>query len=606
MDNTKTYTDFMLRCKEDFPFYCENILKIKSDATEGKRKVADQVQIIPLVLSRTQRKLHDLLMKNNRLIILKGRRHGLSTWAAAEGYWPAATKVGQGTMIVAHDEKTATNIFEMDQLFYSKSPAKLRPQYKIFNRKRIHFENPDPMGTPGLNSQIINWTANDPDLGASFALHHLHFSEVSRYENAGANIKRMMDSILPTVPMRPDCWIIMESTAEDGGLYFQEKFLSPGNYTPIFLSYVSDEVCRLPLESTEQYPKQLYELKETLYGNEVEEKENILNELDKWYPELDHNERNHEVMCRLAWRRHVIKDQCHNDWRTFARIYPSTPEAAFASESMGVFLQSILVEERQILTDDPPHRTNKDYNTKAVNLKQTEWWNYAFEIRSHGPLEVFEEPMPNVRYVIGADPAYGIDQSDAAAAVVLRLPDLVEVATWNAPLSPLDFSELLYALGRIYNNALLGVESNAVGYSTQENLLNRLHYPKLYIRRKHNSKAGVQIGDDFGWVTDKTSKELMISDLRDAVNNREIMLNSLRTISQLDVYRQLPNGKLGAPDGKHDDLVMALGIALQMARVSPKYLTDRNQRTQKGDYGTIGWWAKQGGGAMTPAGAMKQ
>jgi hypothetical protein len=335
-----------------------------------------------------------------------------------------------------------------------------------------------------------------------------------------------------------------------------------------------------------------------VYGNEEHEQQNILDGLTFWYPELDHNARNHEAMCRLAWRRAIIADQCHNDWRTFARIYPSSPEAAFATENKCVFATAILADERQILTDDPPHRTNKDFNYNASRSRgyNIDWWKAAFDLRPHGPLEVFEEPMPDVRYVIGADPSYGIDQSDSSAAVVLRVPELVEVATFNASVAPSDFAELLYALGFVYNIALIGCESNSVGYATQEPLMKRLHYPKLYLRRKYNTKPGVETGDDFGWWTDKNNKEAMISELRDAVNHRSLMLNSMRTLSQLETYRKLPSGKLGAAPTKHDDLVMALAIAFQMTKQIPRTAKERTT-TQKGDYGTIGWWEKQGGGA---------
>jgi len=54
--------------------------------------------------------------------------------------------------------------------------------------------------------------------------------------------------------------------------------------------------------------------------------------------------------------------------------------------------------------------------------------------------------------------------------------------------------------------------------------------------------------------------------LKGALRDDEITLLDITTIEQLMTYKKLPDGTLGAAPGKKDDLVIGVGIAVQMAR----------------------------------------
>src|SRR5690606_3640097 len=94
-------------------------------------------------------------------------------------------------------------------------------------------------------------------------------------------------------------------------------------------------------------------------------------------------------------------------------------------------------------------------------------------------------PDPNAMYVMGADVGEGFSSTsgDYSCAQVLKLPHLLQVATYVDRIDPDDFADVLYRLGEMYGWAFLGVEVNAVGFATVLRLSKgERFYPALYQR----------------------------------------------------------------------------------------------------------------------------
>jgi hypothetical protein len=106
----------------------------------------------------------------------------------------------------------------------------------------------------------------------------------------------------------------------------------------------------------------------------------------------------------------------------------------------------------------------------------------------------------------------------------------------------------LQALAGRYNNALVVAESNSIGQPNIEALQN----------------MGVNV---MGFTTTNATKANIIQGLELALERGDIkLLNNEQQISELMAYEgeKLPSGfiRYGAPDGMHDDTVMALAIGL--------------------------------------------
>lgn len=172
-------------------------------------------------------------------------------------------------------------------------------------------------------------------------------------------------------------------------------------------------------------------------------------------------------------------------------------------------------------------------------------------------LKVFEKFHSKGRYVVGADTAEGYD-GDYCAAVVIDCTTRKQVATLHGRWKPSEFAKRLVDLCNDYSKSdlqkpLLGVERNLHGHACLLELSVHLHYPNLF----------VDSDDKLGWITNSVSRPILINNFIDAVENKTILFKDEALIKEcLTLVNK--NGKIEAETGKHDDLVMSAGVAVQM------------------------------------------
>ena len=132
-------------------------------------------------------------------------------------------------------------------------------------------------------------------------------------------------------------------------------------------------------------------------------------------------------------------------------------------------------------------------------------------------LTIWEEPQRWSGYVLGVDTAEGLGHGDYSCIQVIDCKDGKQVAVWHGRIPPDELSQEVYNLGVWYGNALCCVEANNHGLTTIVGL-RQLGYPNLYRRRTLNS-ANQRTSSEFGWLTTRTSKPLMIDELAQALKN---------------------------------------------------------------------------------------
>jgi len=549
--------------------------------------------LIPFVFNRVQRKLWILLQedlqagKPIRWSILKARQMGVSTFIAALFYWIASFHANRGCLVVAHDADSAQGLFEKQKMFYKASPQDVRPMRKLDNRMVLHFANPDSDGPIGLESKIAVDTASNKNLGASFTIQAVHLSERARYEEVNPQWAASIVSLNQAIPELPGTFVIKETTGQGEGPFKDEWDDEDSNERKIFLSFVAEDEYRIELSPDEEF--QLSDVEDTLYGDEEQEADYIRAQVVYWFPEwaevTPENKKRieHEVMCRLAWRRWYIVNKCKRDKHAFRQEYPLTPEQAFVATGSSVFDSRKLSDLRKQLRERDkeneaegityPVRYRFAMKSSDDRKSEPNWYQRAFYEAGYGPLSIYEESVPGRRYVIGADVCEGIQDGDDSGACVLKCPDLIQVASFRGNVDPDTYADILFALGMLFNKALLGVEVNSVGKATVMRL-QRLRYRPLYLRESLNHSDVSKRVAAYGWRTTETTKPILVADLKGALRDDEVTLQDISTIEQLMTYKKLPDGTLGAAPGKKDDLVIAAGIAVQMARqiniVKPK------------------------------------
>ena len=263
--------------------------------------------------------------------------------------------------------------------------------------------------------------------------------------------------------------------------------------------------------------------------------------------------------------------------------YPTTPEEAFIKSGAMVFDPDVLDFVKEQYITPCPWRGDLGY---VEGL-------YRLPLSDNGSLRVWEKPMTHATYCIGADVAEGLEHGDYSSAHVIKITkhdDEVSqwevVAHWHGHVEPDIFADILADIGKWYNFALIGVEANNHGNSTVTQLRRGHNYPRMYRERKmdHRRKRRTE---RFGWWTDKKSKPIAIDDLRQSLREN-LILHDRATLDEL--YTFVYDGKGGMEGSPHDDRVMSLAIAVQMApRIFHK---EYKEETHVGP-DNIDWWVQK-------------
>lgn len=173
-------------------------------------------------------------------------------------------------------------------------------------------------------------------------------------------------------------------------------------------------------------------------------------------------------------------------------------------------------------------------------------------------------------YVAGVDIATGKGK-DFHAIEVLDVDSMEQVAEGMFHCRPSVFTKIIDRIGREYNTALLVPERNNGGDIIIDDLLDDFAYPRIWRKTTFNGKTTTS--SPHGHFTSQSSKPALNKFLLDFIRDKDgegFRLYSPRLLKQLLIYVR-KRDKAGRDTGKteaetgagnHDDLVMALAMAL--------------------------------------------
>tara|TARA_Y100000310_G_scaffold317988_1_gene371534 strand:+ start:4898 stop:6487 length:1590 start_codon:yes stop_codon:yes gene_type:complete len=199
-------------------------------------------------------------------------------------------------------------------------------------------------------------------------------------------------------------------------------------------------------------------------------------------------------------------------------------------------------------------------------------------------LWIWDYPDYSKQYIVAADVARG-DSSDYSTAQVFELEDLEQAAEYKGQLSTTDFGNFLIDLSTKYNDALLIVENNNVGWATIQTIIDR-GYDNLFYQTKDLQYIDVehQIDNKYrrhdknmipGFSTTIKTKPLIIAKMEEYTRERMTKLKSVRLIEELFVYI-FKNNKTCAAEGYNDDLVIAYAICLWIRDTALRLKSEKN------------------------------
>jgi hypothetical protein len=264
----------------------------------------------PLVFNDAQLKLHGIIEQQKaktgrvRVIILKARQLGVSTYVAARLFHRTIFNPGLRTIIVGHEKRASSNLFQIVKRFYEHLPADMRPSIGASNAEELIFDK--------IDSGYIVSVATNEGAGRSATAQNLHASEAAFWPD----LPIQMAALMQTVPDQDGTEIILESTANGFNSFhsqWRKAEAGESEFLPVFLPWMLDPAYRCP-------PKP---------GFEMTGEEGMLADLHG----LD--------VEQLAWRRAKISQLGSSEY--FAQEYPIVPSEAFVSPDFDSFITPELV-----------------------------------------------------------------------------------------------------------------------------------------------------------------------------------------------------------------------------------------------------------------------
>ena len=461
-----------------------------------------------------------------RAIILKARQQGISTYCCSRVFWKTYFTPYSKSVVIAHDASTSSALLNMSKELIKYLPDNIKPKELNSNAKEViiqpnHFTVDDSGNKPTSRYSLL--TAGSPEAGRGTTPTSLHASEVAFWQHD----EKILSGLFQGVSRSPGTEVILESTANgaDGEFYrlWQKAVEGYENgdseYMPIFCpwfitkEYSIDPPEEFTLDVAEEEYRDRYELNN----------------------------------AQMYWRRLKIAE---GGELKFRQEYPAIPEEAFLTSGSHVFDQ----EKIRLLTPTMPDAS------RMFNGMTKEFLDDPYK---RGELDIWQFPTFDGKYVIGADVAMGIGQDYSCAIVMNDRQEIVAVYRNNL-IDPDSYGDLLFYLGRYFNNCLLAVENNSMGLTTV-NRLERMSYPQLYYRMRKTSTSQVA-SLEAGWKTTGATKPVIIGHMKRAVEDNDIIIPSKLIIKELTEYVQEDNGKTNAIRGGHDDTIMATAIALEVMR----------------------------------------
>lgn len=256
--------------------------------------------------------------------------------------------------------------------------------------------------------------------------------------------------------------------------------------------------------------------------------------------------------------------------------FPSTPQEAFLTSGRKVFNDVSLMlanskVERPILVYD----INPETGVRKVANKRIDMGVFGRNDAKKaseaalGFMLVWEMPEDGEQYVIGADVSEGLEHGDKSSFDVVNKRTGKQVGHWFGLLPTKRYAKLIKHVGEWYNYAFVGVERNNHGHAVLDELRDTYPLKYLYTEEHLDRETDNEETKRIGWYTSHASKEMLISDMEDELDNEESGIRWVGTINEFYTFVRDEKGKAGGMAGSHDDQTMSYMITRMMRAKAP-------------------------------------
>ena len=559
------------------------------------------------------------------LNVLKARQLGISTLAESLVAHRLLTKRQIRALVGADVEDQAGYLFRMVDRLYQSLPWFLKPARLNFVKNREMVFNTQSYlktawgkSTRGALQSVTGQEGTKGAIGRGQTFSTIHISELATWDNP----EQLDSALLPAVPIASTTLVIFESTAEIAGDWWHQQWLAAaeglGRFTNVFIPWYAE-----PLKYSLPAPIDWMPAAQTLQHAAKCERD-----APRW---LGHP----TTLARdqLYWyERTRAYYQKKNELHKFLREYCADDQECFQYSGRAIFtldqldaidaagsrrpLQDVWAVEpaRDIAElrrmppegDAPPTPSRRIIPPLSLRIPSPSSAlapdaypvpaGYGFRRLTPADLSALPSLKASVlaiweyprargrrRYVLSVDVGDGLGQ-DYSVIDVIRQPTIEEPAEQVAQYvsNAVDVTQLAFicdAIGRFYPDedgieALVAIETNNHGLSTQDTLQLHLGYSHFYVWEYADSASpDRRYSTKIGWVTTPRTRPLLLTAFHAAITaidpisgQPDFILNSPTTRTELRHFvTQGTIGEAEAARGQHDDAIMAGAIGYYVA-----------------------------------------
>lgn len=500
-------------------------------------------------------------------IIGKPRQVGFSTLIEAIIIWRAVFHPNMKAILMAHEGDSVENVLKISKDFirlWPEEKAALRPEVPRNATTKVVFENGATLTIKtagGLESRGFK-----EDIG--------HFSEFAHYPN-GSSVAASL------IAAPKHFWYFIESTANGKSGNFYEFYQKSTTVDALIELYDAGKA--LPQRTTTKFFIDWRQDPEYKLPLDPGDEEHIKGTMSEW--ERMAVETFDLSLEQLKWRRWKLENAAEtshtlNPEAFFAQEFPLTEDEMFQQLGGEVFDANVIATARAAAAANPPRGYFSFDGASPPKPSLT---------KAGSNLRVWEPPRKDELYVIGADPAFGLQHRDFCWGSVFAIGDgtvirqVAEFIGQGPQVNQATFAHSLVTLAEWYNNAFIVPEANQ-GLTLCDTIVMGCGYTNVYARKPLDSIPGEQNSFRFGFATTGASRPRLLEEFIEAFRTGAIIIRSTETLDQMAIFTRNELGKMAAPDGKHDDAVFAAALAnfgFPSSRGGPSLVAARLRRLKE-------------------------
>lgn len=531
------------RLRYDFEFWCATCATVR-DKVSGRN--------VKLVLNAPQRRVLAELERQRksgsgiRLILLKARQWGGSTLVLMYMAWiQIVLRKNWNSLICGHKRNTSAAIKGM----YSKL-LRYYPKEYLEEGKPLRFRTFEGSTQTQLieprDCLVIMGSAYSEDAVRGFDVAMAHLSEVAFWPQSPHHDPfEIIRSVDGTILLGDLSMIVLESTANGVGNFFHGEWLNACNGSsdkqPVFVPWHEIEIYRRPVTDPLALWQSLDDYERNLWFDH-----GCTLEMINWYH---------------------TKRKAYSSHHLMMAEFPTTALEAFANTGSCIFDLSSLDAMRRDCR--PPLFMGDIISCQPHSLR-----HIMLNADATKCLKIWAQPVKSQfksRYIVAVDIGGRTEKADFSVITVLDRKESRDlkpevVAQWRGHIDHDLLAWKAAQLAVYYDNALLVFESNSL--DRQKNESNsaqsvvdfiKQHYSNIYMRENRLT----------GFHTNARSKGRLVNLLVAWIRDRLYIERDYDAIDEFSWFELKKNGRHGAVEGKHDDIVMSRGIALLVAYDNP-------------------------------------